>query len=108
MAARPRARSVCCLGLRRRPECPSRSSSNREATPAGGDPWIKVQEAFVHAALGRKLAPDIPPSVGATWRAMDADERDALVVLSAMDVTREQIADIFFEQKQPSSSQQPS
>jgi len=67
-----------------------------DSTSVGADPWVMVQEAFNPAtAIGRQLTAEVPPTVGAVWRAMDDDERNALVILSAMDISQQQLTAVF-------------
>jgi len=59
------------------------------------DPWKTMVAAFdTTTALGRQLAGDLPASVGLTWRGLDEETRDALVILSAMEVTRAQVTEL--------------
>lgn len=61
-------------------------------TPTADDPWKTMLAAFdATTPLGQKLSSDLPASVGRTWRGLDETTRDALVILSAMEVTREQV-----------------
>ena len=55
-------------------------------------PWALVERALDPAdALGAELSAALPPSIGHSWRGLPSDERDALRVLSAMDVNRDQV-----------------
>ena len=59
------------------------------------DPWKTLVVAFdATTTLGRSLSEDLPPSVGRTWRGLDETTRDALVILSAMEVTRIQVENV--------------
>lgn len=56
------------------------------------DPWALVERALDPAdPLATELTSTLPPSVGHTWRGMGATERDALRILSAMDLDRDQV-----------------
>lgn len=58
-------------------------------------PWGVFERALdPGGALGKELGARLPPSVGHTWRGLGDDERSALKVLSAMDVSREQVEDL--------------
>lgn len=59
------------------------------------DPWGLVERALDRSdALGKELGPDVPASIGHTWRGLSGDEKTALKILSAMDVTREQVSSL--------------
>ncbi len=56
------------------------------------DPWGVVDQALDPASpLGQDLAGLLPASIGLLWRSTDADEQAALKILSAMDVSRDQV-----------------
>lgn len=57
------------------------------------DPWGVVERALDRSdALGQELAPLLPASLGHTWRGLEQEERRALQVLSAMDISQDQVA----------------
>ncbi|MCM3885060.1 ATP-dependent RecD-like DNA helicase [Frankia sp. R82] len=57
------------------------------------DPWGLVERALDRRdPLGAELR--LPASIGLTWRGLSADEQTALMIVSAMDVDREQVADL--------------
>ncbi|OHV69594.1 hypothetical protein BCD48_34740 [Pseudofrankia sp. BMG5.36] len=57
------------------------------------DPWGLVERALDQRdPLGAELR--LPASIKLTWRGFESDERTALKILSAMDVNREQVADL--------------
>lgn len=59
------------------------------------DPWGVVERALDrNDPLAVELMVSLPASVGHNWRGLEADERTALKILSAMDVDRDQIADL--------------
>ncbi|WP_248581622.1 ATP-dependent RecD-like DNA helicase [Nocardioides sp. InS609-2] len=59
------------------------------------DPWGVVERALDRKdPLGQELAAQLPASIGNTWRGTDTDEQNALKILSAMDIGREQVADL--------------
>ncbi len=59
------------------------------------DPWGVVERALDrNSALGRELSALLPASLGHTWRGLQQEERTALQVLSAMDITRDQVASV--------------
>ncbi len=66
------------------------------------DPWSAVERAFDKGdPLAKEFGKGLPASVALTWRGMAADERAALQILSAMDVNREQVADLMDGQSRP-------
>ncbi|MDN7909077.1 AAA family ATPase [Burkholderia cepacia] len=72
-------------------------SAHRVVRKLASEPdWLKDPWAVVTRALDAKstlaAALTIPPSMGATWRGLDAEERGMYQVLSAMDVSRDQVA----------------
>lgn len=63
------------------------------------DPWAVVDRALdSHSKLGQTLARSklLPRSVGHTWRGLSDDERAALMVLSAMNVDRDQVDAVMY------------
>ena len=57
------------------------------------DPWGLVERALDRGdLLGRELADLLPNSAGLTWRGLAEEERAALKIISAMDVTHEQVS----------------
>lgn len=55
------------------------------------DPWAVVTRALAaNSPLAAALA--MPPSIGSAWRGLGTDERAMYQVLSAMDVSRDQVA----------------
>lgn len=55
------------------------------------DPWGVVSRALdPDSELGARIG--LPPSIGSTWRGLESDERAMYQVLSAMDVSRDQVA----------------
>jgi len=64
-----------------------------EVTADGVDPWSTARDALTPSSpRGRQMVDRIPSSAAATWRAMDSDHQHAMMILSAMDVTRDQLA----------------
>jgi hypothetical protein len=58
-----------------------------------GDPWGVVERALDRTSpLGQELSRQLPASVGHAWRGSDDDTRTALKLLSAMDLSRPQVA----------------
>ncbi len=55
------------------------------------DPWAVVARALDIESASAGVQP-IPPSVGSTWRGLEANERAMYQVLSAMDLSRDQVA----------------
>jgi hypothetical protein len=59
------------------------------------DPWGLFERALTRSdPLGEELASLLPASIGHSWRGLAETERTALKILSAMDVSREQVADL--------------
>jgi hypothetical protein len=55
-------------------------------------PWDVVERALQpKSSLADELVGALPPSIGHAWRGLAADEQNAIKVLSAMDVRRDQV-----------------
>lgn len=59
------------------------------------DPWGLFERALDRSdPLAKELEAQLPPSIGHTWGGLSDVQRSALKVLSAMDVSREQVQDL--------------
>lgn len=58
-------------------------------------PWDVFERALDRSdPLGKDMAQSLPPSIGHTWRGLTQVEQTARQILSAMDVTRNQVDDL--------------
>lgn len=59
------------------------------------DPWALVLRALDRTdPLGKEFGSQLPPSIGHHWRGLTEEEQTALKIISAMDVNRDQVADL--------------